>query len=56
MASFKIKYTKEAMYVATIEADSLDDALQKYEDGDFEEDYEDYGIRENIQSIEEVED
>lgn len=55
MGKYKITYTRETARVMIVEANSEIEAKKKYEDYDCIEDYEDYGIDEEIGDIKKIE-
>jgi hypothetical protein len=55
MSKFKIRYNKESTRIMIVEANDEDEARQKYENFEYIEDYEEYGIDETIEDIEKLE-
>jgi hypothetical protein len=54
MAVYKVKYYKECEHVMEVEANSEEEAIQKYKNFDCINDYEVQGITEEIINIEKV--
>ncbi|MGD6876854.1 hypothetical protein [Bacillus infantis] len=54
MARYKITYEQLSQRIMEVEADSPEEARQKYENFDCISDHEDYGIEESVKNIKKV--
>lgn len=56
MTIYKIKYERTAEYTMIVEANSAEEAKQKYEDFDIIDNYETQGVSEELLSIKKIRD